>query len=247
MELAATLALWWAPVILLALAMRAAGLSGLRSGWLILSVSIYAVYMLAIMKGGAFIPLERYVGDMDWNWAGKIAAIASTLVMFALLALTTKSISPESAGFTLRQRKGSVLPALIMLAILTASIVALEILAADGRSLGAERLAYQATMPGLDEELFFRGLLLAALAAAVPSRGINLLGARITVAGLLVTLLFGLGHGVGIEDGKPFVSWIFVVITGYLGFGLLWMRERTGSILWPLIGHNLINVTGSFF
>ena len=113
--------------------------------------------------------------------------------------------------------------------------------------MAPERLLYQATMPGLDEELFFRGLFLAVLGAAVPSGGVNLFGARITVAGLLVTLLFGLGHGVGIEDGKPFVSWIFIAVTAWFGFGLLWVRERTGSVLLPLLGHNLINFSGSFF
>ncbi|MAW82334.1 MAG: CPBP family intramembrane metalloprotease [Parvularcula sp.] len=247
MELAATLALWWAPVIVLALLFRLIGVSGLRFGWLLTAIGVYAAYTLAILEGGPLIPLEQYVGALDWNWAGKIAAIATTLIVFAVLAMATKAVSFESAGFTLRQRPGSVIPALIMIAFLAASGIGLEMLAADGRSLSPERLLYQATMPGLDEELFFRGLFLAVLGAAIPSGGLNLLGARITVAGLLMTLLFGLGHGVGIEDGKPFVSWIFIVVTAYFGFGLLWVRERTGSVLIPLIGHNVINFSGSFF
>lgn len=247
MELGATFVLWWAPVLLAAVLFRAIGLAGLQPGWMATAMGVYALYMLAIMMGADFIPLDRYVSGLEWNWAGKIASIAATLVSFAALALATKAVSPASAGFTLRQRPGSVTPAIVMIVLLAGSGIALEILAADGRSLGLERLVYQATMPGLDEELFFRGLLLAVLGAAVPSRGVNLLGARITVAGLLVTLLFGLGHGVGIEDGKPFVSWIYIAVTAWFGFGLLWVRERTGSILLPLLGHNLINVSGSFF
>jgi len=31
------------------------------------------------------------------------------------------------------------------------------------------------------------------------------------------------------------------------GFGLLWLRERTGSVVIPIIAHNLINGLGSFF
>jgi hypothetical protein len=231
----------------LALFFRLLGAAGLRPGWFIAALGVYAIYFLAISYGGKFIPLEDYVGPHSWNWAGKIAAIAASLVMLAALALTTKSISLKGAGFTMLQREGSVVPAFVMIAILTGSMVALEILASDGRSLGVERLAYQATMPGLDEELFFRGLLLAVLAAAVPSGGLNLLGARITLAGLLVTLLFGLGHGVGFSDGAAQVGWIYIIVTGYVGFGLLWIRERTGSLLLPLVGHNVINLTGSFF
>ncbi len=247
MEIAATLALWWAPVLVLALLFRLIGLSGLRAGWLVAAVGVYAVYTLAILKGGAYIPLDQYVGELQWNWAGKIASIAASLVVFFILALFTKAVSPETAGLTLRQRPGSLAPALLMIVLLAGSGIGLEILAADGRSMDPERLAYQATMPGLDEELFFRGVFLAVLAAAVPSRGVNLLGARITVAGLLVTLLFGLGHGVGINDGQPYISWIFIAVTAYFGFGLLWIRERTGSILLPILWHNAINFSGSFF
>ncbi|WP_428407141.1 CPBP family glutamic-type intramembrane protease [Hyphococcus sp.] len=247
MELAATFALWWAPVIVLAVLFRMVRISGLRPGWFLTAMAIYAIYMAAIMKGGALIPIDHYFEGLEWNWAGKIASIAATLVMFAVMAVATKAVSPESAGFTLRQKPGSVIPALAMIVLLAGSGIGLELLAADGKSMAPERLLYQATMPGLDEELFFRGLFLAVLGAAVPSGGVNLLGARITAAGLLVTLLFGLGHGVGIEDGKPFVSWIFIAVTGWFGFGLLWVRERTGSVLLPLLGHNLINFSGSFF
>ena len=247
MELAATLALWWAPIIVLALAFRAVGWAGLRPVWFVAAIAIYGLYMVAIFSGGALIPLERYFADLHWNWGGKVASIAATLMMFGVLAVSTKAVSLESAGFTLRQKPGSLLPALAVAILLAASGIGLELIGADGPSMDTERLLYQATMPGLDEELFFRGLFLAVLTAAIPSGGLSLLGARITVAGLLTTLLFGLGHGVGIEDGKPFVSWIYIAVTGYLGFGLLWMRERTGSVLLPILAHNLINFSGSFF
>ncbi len=247
MELILTLVLWWAPVIVLALVFRAVGLAGFRPGWFLTAIAVYGLYMIAIFKGGALISLDQYFEGLQWNWGGKIASIAMTVAVFAVLAMTTKSVSRESAGFTLRQNPGSVVPALIATVLLAASGIGLEFLGADGPSMDPERLAYQATMPGLDEEPFFRGVFLAVLAAALPSRGLSLLRARITGAGLLMTLLFGLGHGVGIEDGKPFISWIYIVVTGYLGFGLLWIRERTGSVLLPILAHNLINFSGSFF
>jgi len=242
-----TLAIWWAPVLALAVILSTLKISQLRPGWFAIAVGVYGVYMIAIQAGRDLLPLERFVGPMQWNWEGKIVSIVATLAVFAALRLATKTITAESAGYVFRQRAGSVVPAIMATIIFAASGIAMEILAADGQSLGAERLAFQATMPGLDEELFFRGLLLAALAAAVPSKGVNLLGARITVAGLLVTLLFGLGHGLQVSDGQIQLSWLYIAVTAYLGFGLLWIRERTGSVLWPIIAHNVINVTGSFF
>ena len=197
MELAATIGLWWTPVLALIVVFRALGLSGLRPAWLAIAILVYAIYVVANMEGDRLIPLEEWVGDLEWNWAGKLAAILSTVAVFIVLALTTKAVTRQSAGLTLRQAPGSVTPALVMLAVLVASAIALEILAADGQSLGAERLAYQAAMPGIDEELFYRGVFLAVLTAAVPSGRVNLLGARIGFAGLLVTLLFGLGQGHG--------------------------------------------------
>ncbi len=247
MDMVLTFALWWAPVLAIAVFLSAIGAVKLRTAWLGIALILYAVYFTTISFGGQLIPVEKFFGELDWNWSGKIASVLATFVLFCVLAVTTKSITPASAGFVLRQRSGSVTPALIALALLVMSVVALEILAADGSDTGAERLLFQLTMPGLDEELFFRGVLLAALAAAIPIGGVNILGAKITLAGLLMTLLFGFGHGAFVQDQQLVISWPAVIVTAYLGFGLLWIRERTGSILIPILSHNLINFTGSFF
>ncbi|MEZ5892416.1 MAG: CPBP family intramembrane glutamic endopeptidase [Parvularculaceae bacterium] len=245
-DLAMTVALWLGAVLIVALGMRALRLSGFHALWFAAAAVIAAAYTLAIFVGGDILPLRQWIGPHEWNWGGKIVAIGVSLLLFATLTLSG-ALSRKDMGFTLVQKQGSLLPALVATALLAGSGIAMEIAAADGLSLGAERLAYQATMPGLDEELYFRGVLLAVLAAAVPSRGVNLLGARITAAGLLSTLLFGVGHGVFVADGAVQTSWLFVAVTAYMGFGLLWIRERTGSILIPILAHNAINLSGSFF
>ncbi len=247
MDMVLTFALWWAPVLAIAFMLSAFGAVKLRTAWFGIALILYAVYFATISVGGQLIPLEKFFGELDWNWSGKIVSILATVVLFCVLAITTKSITPASAGFVLRQRSGSITPALIVLALLVTSVVAMEILAADGSDTGAERLLFQLTMPGLDEELFFRGLFLAALAAAIPTNGVKLLGARITLAGLLMTLMFGFGHGAFVQDQQLVISWPAVIVTAYLGFGLLWIRERTGSVLIPILSHNLINFAGSFF
>ena len=38
-----------------------------------------------------------------------------------------------------------------------------------------------------------------------------------------------------------------IVVTGVIGLCLLWIRERTGSLLLPILVHNTINVSLSFF
>lgn len=63
-------------------------------------------------------------------------------------------------------------------------------------------------------------------------------------AGALVTLLFG--HGLGWGEGGVVVSWIALVYTAFLGFWLLWIRQRTGSVIMAIVAHNLINFISSF-
>ena len=102
-------------------------------------------------------------------------------------------------------------------------------------------------MPGREEEPFFRGTLLAALCLALPGGGVRVLGARIALGGLLASMLFGFVHGLRIVDGALQFAPEIVFITGMFGFGLYWIRARTGSVLMPILAHNLMNFSGSFF
>ena len=63
----------------------------------------------------------------------------------------------------------------------------------------------------------------------------------------MISILFGLGHGVAFQEGGFVANWPIVAITGFLGFGLNWIRERTGSVLLAILAHNVINVASSFF
>ena len=166
--------------------------------------------------------------------------------MIIVLSLFQQSVLQQT-GVTLKQAPGSILPAMVLTAILVAAVVGLEVLSADGTDTSTERLLYQATMPGLDEEPFYRGLFLYALSAALISGRWNMLGAPIGWAGVLITIIFGLGHSLMYSEGAIAMSWIAFIYTGILGFGLLWLRERTGSLVMPIVAHNLINFSSSFF
>ena len=70
---------------------------------------------------------------------------------------------------------------------------------------------------------------------------------RIGIGGLVVTVLFGVGHGLAIQNGELVYSLVAIVITGAIGLGLLWIRERTGSVVLPIVAHNIINTALTFF
>lgn len=239
-------AAWWTVILAMVAVARLLG-AQLRTGWLLVAMALQAAYFIAILYGGRFISIEAIVGETAWNWNGKIASIISTLTMICLLSMATRAVSFQNVGLTLRQEPGSFRPAMIATIVLTLLVVSLEIAANDGRNIALETLAYQATMPGLDEEPFFRGLLLAVMIAALPASSFRLLGARITLAGVLISILFGLGHGLSVQNGDISLNWPIIIITGFLGFWLNWIRERTGSLLMPIFAHNLINFSGMFF
>lgn len=107
-----------------------------------------------------------------------------------------------------------------------------------------ETVLFQLTMPGLDEEILFRGLLIWAFDAALPATK-RILGVDVSMGALLSSLLFGLGHGVYFnEAGSIAVNITPLLFTLIVGLMLTWLRLRCGSI-WPaVIAHNLGNGTG---
>ena len=62
----------------------------------------------------------------------------------------------------------------------------------------------------------------------------------------LVTAIFGLLHGVTVQSGELQVNIWVIVSTGFIGFIVTWMRDRTASLIAPVLFHNIINVAQAF-
>lgn len=225
---------------------------GQRLNWpaLLASFAAFSVYITAVFFGDMVleVPALKTVKDLlaqsEWNWAGKIAALCSTLVMATVVALVIPGARAQM-GFTLRQVPGSFLPALAMATAVVGGCIAMEIAGNDGTELSTDRLLYQSIMPGLDEEPLFRGLLPFLLALGLGGNERRFW--HIGLGGLLATVLFGVGHGLAFQEGAVVFAWIPIAVTGLIGLSLLWIRERTGSLLMPIIVHNVINVSMGFF
>jgi uncharacterized protein len=175
--------------------------------------------------------LLRIAGG-DWNWSGKIYSLALSVAVVLALGMKARAI-----GFTLAQRN------------LRASIVAMFLFTAWGLSLGllfdpstpsAETIAFQALMPGLAEELVYRGiapaLLLGLICGKEPDQGIPWVVIFITAA------VFGVWHGLSYSDAEfsfdP-MSALFPFIGSIAGG---WLRFNSGSLLFPILAHGVANV-----
>lgn len=240
-DLALTIALPLLIVGLFALGLR---LIGEKVRWAPLGTALACIvlYWIAVVGGSELQSLIPPLAGLKWNWIGKLVAITATLILIRVMP----GVDADSAGLTLRQRPGSLRGVIVCTILLCALAWGAEALAADGTDLSLERLLYQATMPGIDEELFFRGLLLALLMKAFAERW-SLAGAPVGPAAAVITFIFAAGHGLAVVDGALHFDAESFVITGLLGFGLLWLRQRTGSIVAPIAVHNLLNVGSSFF
>ena len=198
------------------------------------------VYFL-LLRSRDIIPNPAFMDELIFNWFGKTLSIAGTIAMLFFLP----RVGFRAAGITWEQNAGSLVPVLRtgVLVILFTTVGAF--LTSSTPNTSSEHLLWQATMPGLDEELFFRGLLLLLLHQAF-GKGLTVWGAETGWGLWLVTALFGLLHGVTLEDGNFEVHFGVIVSTGFLGFVLTWMRDRTGSLVAPLLFHNFINVAQAF-
>ncbi len=232
-----TIGLHWGVLIVGALVWLAIDRKSFRPGWFLAALVIYAGYDFFLSR--AFREIPNVIGE-EWNWTGKLMAIAFALAVAALPAFGWRKV-----GLTLRQARGS-WTAWAMLAALTAVFFYFAVTTGDGEPANPETIAFQWTMPGFDEELFYRGVLLVALNEAFRARA-NILDALIGWGGLMTSVLFGAAHALAWDDGALAFDLATFAMTGGPSLILLWLREKTGSIVMPIIGHNVANGAFTLF
>lgn len=100
-------------------------------------------------------------------------------------------------------------------------------------------------MPGLDEDLLHRGVLLLLLHRALTGRRPTW-GSKVGWAVPITCLLFGLAHGLFVTSGwKVIFDPANIVLTGLLGLVLVWIRIRWASLWPPILAHNAINIAAT--
>lgn len=233
-------------VSLLLVVIKGAGVVDLNLRWAFASTALLVGYFLALATRNDLIPVTIIFPGASYNWGGKILAIALWVAVLLLLIRLKPDFRAGDAGFTLKQSPASTKPAMFALGLFVLlQVLLVHLMGGDGE-YNTEDLLFQALIPGLDEEPMYRGVLLYSLSLAVPSKRVSVVGSPINIAGLLLVVFFGLVHGVGYSSGEWHLSPYRILLTGLYGFILLWLRERTGSLLFPIVAHNTINVVGLF-
>ncbi|MGF1455299.1 MAG: CPBP family intramembrane glutamic endopeptidase [Alphaproteobacteria bacterium] len=220
----------------------AVGLVGLlifpKSGrwkWLLLAMVLYCLNTALLTRGFRILP--ELVPDARWNWTGKTLSFIGMMIVVSLPVFGWRKV-----GLTWSQgpRPGA---AYALFAALMVLIITLNVANAGGPS-DLETILFQWTMPGLEEELFFSGLLLFVMNEAFPNRT-RIFGTPIGYGGLMVALLFGLVHALEVGQAGLSFDGMAMALTGGPSLFVLWIRERTGSIVLPVVGHNVSNGIGT--
>ena len=208
----------------------------LRIGWLLAALALMLLRDALVLRGYGLVP-NMFPGS--WAWTGKLLATAGLLLVAAL-----PWFGLRRCGVTLRQAPGS-RPAWIVFAVLAAAIFALAFAWRDGPD-GLDTILFQWTMPGIEEELFYRGLLLLALNEAFGAGDDGRL-AGIGLGGVLACVAFGLGHALFWREGGLSFDAMAMALTGGPALLLVWFRARTGSLLLPVLAHNVANGAFTLF
>lgn len=199
--------------------------------WLLIAALLVALNDLLLTR--AFGLLPEMIGG-SWNWQGKLLALGATLAIASLPAFGWRRI-----GLTFSQEPGSLRAALPVAALYCAFFIVIA-LAFPGAPADVETAAFQLTMPGIEEEIFYRGLLLFALDQAFRGRW-RFLGVDWGWGAVLSSMLFGMAHAFGYSDGQFSFDAIIMALTAVPAFLAVWLRLRTGSLLLPVLLHNFGN------
>ena len=202
---------------------------------------IYFVLYNVLLVAPLEYPALAVLGG-TFNWSGKVAAIFGSLSFLLLY----RQFPLKAYYLTFSQNRSALRTGILLLLM----VVAYRVFAAfmyDGTAAwNTEEVLFQATLPGLDEELAYRGIMLGLLVQALrPTMRVGRwnLGSP---AVLVTALLFGLIHGFAITDSYAlqFRTYAFCYTT-LVGLLYGWVTVRSGSILLPLLTHNLANTLGS--
>lgn len=195
----------------------------------------YIVYQI-------FLVLPKLNSTFDfikssWNWDGKIFGIICGIVFYFIF----RNYFLENDFFTLKQNKENFKPALIgAVSIILLSAIVWFLL---GKSdFDTETLAFQLTVPGIDEEIMFRGILLGLLATSLKDKILFLGNPSI----LITAILFGFMHALTLNknfaiDFEP----IYFLQTGLAGYIWGWITIKSRSILLAILSHNFSNFFGT--
>jgi hypothetical protein len=214
------------------------------AAWFLLRERSIENYVRLAIFGGVYVVYQMLlvlprlapafnITEGRWNWDGKFYGIIWGIAAYFVF----RKYFRENDFVKFRQDKSGFKPALIACAVVVALATGLGLIG-DREGFSAETLAFQLTMPAIDEELMFRGILLGLPATALRDK----LGFLGSPAVWLTAILFGFVHALTLDkDLSPGFEPFYFVQTGLGGLIWAWATLKSRSILFATLSHGLAN------
>lgn len=186
------------------------------------------------------LPIEyqelKIIGG-NWNWTGKIFAILGSVIFLLLF----RKFKLKDYYLTLSQDKTFIKKGIIVISIILLVQSIMAFIYGSPKEWDSETIFFQLTMPGIDEEIAYRGIMLGLLVKILkPFCKFTIFHPAIIVT----SILFGCAHGLFFTNSYELVFRSFPFFrTLIMGLIWGWLTIKSGSILLALISHNLGNVT----
>ncbi|RUT72817.1 CPBP family intramembrane glutamic endopeptidase [Ancylomarina longa] len=196
---------------------------------------IFLSYQLLINLPN-FIDTLKFING-NWNWDGKIFGILFGIFCYFLF----RKLFKDYDYFTLKQDKSNFKKVSIVSLIVI--VLATIIWFFFGESeFNIESLAFQLTLPGIDEEIMYRGILLGLLMSGLKDKQ-KIIG---NPSVLITSILFGLIHALKLDKNlTPNFNIIYFLQTGLAGYAWGWITVKSRSILFAILSHNFSNFFGT--
>ncbi|WP_126537921.1 CPBP family intramembrane glutamic endopeptidase [Aerosticca soli] len=175
-----------------------------------------------VTMGG--LQLNAVLG-LSYNWLGKGACSIA-----AVLFVTFGPLQRAEVGFCMPIRwRGAYLWVLL-------GLMVFAVMFAPDLQVGAESFGYQLTMPGIAEELTYRGILLALLLRIYGNDA-----RAMWLAALVTSVAFACIHDLDFHGKRIICPPGPFAFHFAMGMFFAWIRLSTGSLLMPILAHNLYN------
>ncbi|MEO6453465.1 MAG: CPBP family intramembrane glutamic endopeptidase [Ginsengibacter sp.] len=215
------------------------GNENLKTGTLILASLVF----IATSVPTDLLSHISILEGQGWNWGGKTISLIIALIFI----FSYKPIAPRQFGLTTKIETKNARP--ILLICTGYSLIRLILYLTMTKEAGTfhiEAILYQATMPGIVEEVIFRGILLRLLNQAFVNPKWIFANVTFGWAAIITSLLFGLTHSTYFDNNYhihfDFLNILRLTFDGFL-FALL--VEKTKSLIPSILFHNILNLIGN--
>lgn len=210
-----------------------------KTGWLIVAA---LVFVLTSLASDLLADTTIFAGQ-QWNWTGKAASLLIALAfIFAF-----KPFTPKEFGLTTKMSWTDAKPILLIcIAYVFVRLLIYYTATEQTNAFHTETILFQATLPGLEEEIVFRGILLTLLNYVFTKPKWTFAKVSFGWAAILTSILFGLTHGIYFDSSFHLQFNAFAILrTTFDGFLFALLTEKTKSLVPGVLLHNLINLIGN--